>query len=157
MSQWRQRSIFLSFLGAIVLLTTHAAAELSVWIGDFVWGHLISSSVFLIATIYWNVMNHPPPVLILKRRTWFFYNMGKRENWTVLGAWGNFRIKKCEHPLFCGLCFSCEILCQNSHKEPYRWSDRGSHLRGMCHYNQLFDLLLCSCVQWRWPVGHQSH
>ena len=44
----------------MVLLTTHAAAELSIWMGDFVWGHLISSIVFLIATISWNVMKIAP-------------------------------------------------------------------------------------------------
>ena len=44
----------------MVLLTTHAAAELSIWMGDFVWGHLISSSMFLIATVYWTVMKIAP-------------------------------------------------------------------------------------------------
>ena len=56
LSQWRRRPIVLSFLGKIVLLTTPAAAELSVWMGDLGWGHFISSSVFIIATIYWAMM-----------------------------------------------------------------------------------------------------
>ena len=50
------RSIVLSFLGTIVLFTTPDASELSLWMGDFVWGHFISSCVFLISTIYWDVM-----------------------------------------------------------------------------------------------------
>ena len=44
-----RRSIVLSFLGTIVLFTTPAEVELSVWMGDLGWGHLISSSVFLLA------------------------------------------------------------------------------------------------------------
>ena len=35
-------------------------AELSVWIGDLGWGHFIYSSVFLIATISWDVMESAP-------------------------------------------------------------------------------------------------
>ena len=44
----------------MVLLTTPAAAELSVWMGYFGWVHLISSSVFLIATIYWAEIKSTP-------------------------------------------------------------------------------------------------
>ena len=47
-------------MGAIVLLTTPAAAELTVWMGDFGWVHLIYSSVFLINTIYWDVIKSAP-------------------------------------------------------------------------------------------------
>ena len=44
----------------MVLLTTTAVAELSVWMGDFGWVYLISSSLFLIATIYWDVTKSAP-------------------------------------------------------------------------------------------------
>ena len=57
LSQWRRRSIVLSFLETIVLLTTPAAAELSIWRGDFGCGHFISCNVLLIVTIYYAVMN----------------------------------------------------------------------------------------------------
>ena len=47
-------------MGKIVLLTTPAAAELSVWMGEFGWGHLISSSVFLFDTISWSAIKSAP-------------------------------------------------------------------------------------------------
>ena len=49
-----------SFFGAIVLFTTPAAAELSVWRGDFGCGHFISCNVCRIATISCAVMNITP-------------------------------------------------------------------------------------------------
>ena len=52
LSYWRQRSIVLSFLGTIVLLNIPAAAEFSVWRGDFGYGHFISYNVCLIVTIF---------------------------------------------------------------------------------------------------------
>ena len=60
MIQCRRKSIILSFLGTIVSLTTPDAAGLSVWMGDFGWGHLISSSVFLVATISLDVIKSAP-------------------------------------------------------------------------------------------------
>ena len=50
----------LSFLGTIVLLNTPAAAELSVCMGDFGWGHLIYLNVFLVNTISWYLMKSAP-------------------------------------------------------------------------------------------------
>ena len=44
----------------MVLFTTPAAAELSVWRGYFGCGHFISSKVCLIATIFCAVMNIAP-------------------------------------------------------------------------------------------------
>ena len=44
----------------MVLLTTPAAAELSVWMGDFGWAHFISSCMFLISTISLAVMKSAP-------------------------------------------------------------------------------------------------
>ena len=41
----------------MLLLTTPAAAELSIWRGDFICGHFISCNVCLIATISCAVMN----------------------------------------------------------------------------------------------------
>ena len=58
--QWRWQAIVLSFLGTIVLLTTPAADEFSVCMGDFGWGHHISSSVFLVATISLAVIKIAP-------------------------------------------------------------------------------------------------
>ena len=60
MSQWMWWSIVLSFPETIVLFSTPAASELSVWMGDIGWGHFISSSLFLISTIYWAVMKSAP-------------------------------------------------------------------------------------------------
>ena len=60
LSQWRRLSIVFSFFGTMVLFTTPAAAELSVWRGDFGCGHFISCKVCLIATISCAVMNIAP-------------------------------------------------------------------------------------------------
>ena len=48
------------FFGTMVLFTTPAVAELSVWRGDFGCGHFISCNVCCIATISCAVMNIAP-------------------------------------------------------------------------------------------------
>ena len=58
--QWRRRSIVFSSFGTMVLFTTPAAAELSIWRGDFGCGHFISCNVCRIATISCAMMNIAP-------------------------------------------------------------------------------------------------
>ena len=60
LSQWRRRSIVLSFLGTMVLFTTPAATEFSFWRGDFGCGHFIFCKVCLVATISCAVTNIAP-------------------------------------------------------------------------------------------------
>ena len=50
----------LKFPWEIVLLTNPAAADLSIWMGDFGWVRLISSSVFFIADISWDAIKSAP-------------------------------------------------------------------------------------------------
>ena len=131
LSHWRQWSIALSFLGTIVLFTTPVASELSVWMGDFGWDHFISSSVFLIATISWDVMKSAPSSAseaeeTTNLRIWEIVRTG-----TFHRGMASFSERKRELLLCCGLCFFCEILRQNANTEPCFWSDRVFHRQGM--------------------------
>ena len=77
-------------------MTTPAAAELSVWMGEFGWGRLISSSVFLIDTISWDVMKSAPSSALEAEDMTNFIIWARVRTGPFHFAMGSFSARKCE-------------------------------------------------------------
>ena len=104
----------------MVLFTTPAAAELSVWRSYFGCGHFISFNVCLVATISCAVMNIAPSLASEAEEMTNLIFLQVLVQAHSIGACRHFQKVKYELQLCFILCFHCEILRLNARRGPYR-------------------------------------